>query len=81
MNTEPESILPASRNAYELLSKPTLTLTEDEITAIVADLRTRRERFLQGIADKPVRKAKEEQTPEQRQANVESLISNLDTLF
>lgn len=49
--------LPETRDAYALLSKPTLKLTDDEVEVIVADLRKRRQAFLAGQADKPARKS------------------------
>lgn len=73
--------LPASRDAFELLSKPTLQLTDEEVTAICADLRAKRQRFLQGIADKPARKAAKpavDASPEAKKARTEALKGELD---
>jgi hypothetical protein len=37
--------------AWELLSKPTLELTDEQLLLIANDLRAKRKRFLQGQAD------------------------------
>lgn len=48
----------APQDAYSLLSKPTLDLTDAEVEIVVADLRRRRRLFIeQGIKDEPVKKA------------------------
>ncbi len=57
--TTPAIIQPeAPADAYSLLSKPTLDLTDAEVETIVADLRRRRKLFVeQGVKDEPVKKA------------------------
>lgn len=40
-------------DAFQLLSKPTLDLTDEQILAIAQDLRRKRQAFLKGKADKP----------------------------
>lgn len=44
-------------NAYELLSRPTLTLTDAEVSDIVADLRQRRLAYVSGKKDVAPKKA------------------------
>lgn len=76
--------LPATRDAFELLSKPTLSLTDADVEAICKDLRARRERFLQGVADKPKRapaKPAADKSPEAKAARTESLLGDLSNLF
>lgn len=73
--------LPATRDAFALLSKPTLDLTEQDIEGIVADLRQRRERFLQGIADKPKRapaRPELDSSAEAKAARTAHLLGELD---
>lgn len=72
------SELPTDRDAYALLSAPTLSLTDEDVTVICADLRQRRERFLQGIADKPVRKKAEPVSEAQKAANTAEIEDLLD---
>lgn len=82
MASEPQ--IPSARDAFELLSKPTLQLTADDITGICKDLRQRRERFLQGIADKPARKpaaASVDKSPEAKAARTASLELDLDNIL
>lgn len=64
--TERAVELPAQRDAFALLSKPTLELTDAEIELICADLRRKREQFLQGVQDKPPRAAKAKLPPPDR---------------
>lgn len=74
------SELPQTRDAFALLSKPTLELTDEEITSICADLRRRREQFLQGVQDKPVRKPKEpapDRSDEAKAARSANLLDDL----
>ncbi len=79
--------LPDGRNAYELLSKPTLTLTLEERKLIVADLRLRRQRFLQGKLDKPSPSRSRTATlpvdasPEAKAARTENLLNDIGNLF
>lgn len=45
---------------YDLLSKPTPTLSDADVEAIIADLRTKRDAYVKtGKADKPTRKKAE----------------------
>ena len=71
------SPLPDTRDAFALLSKPTLQLTDEEVTLVCADLRKRREAFLQGRADKPPRKAAPQKSPEEKQALLAGLEAEL----
>lgn len=70
-------------DAYALLSKPTLDLTDAEIEAICKDLRARRERFLLGQADKPPKqsKPKVEMTPEAKQQAAAEVLSDIGKLI
>lgn len=70
-------------DAYALLSKPTLELTEAEIEAICKDLRARRERFLAGQKDnqpKP-KKVSEPLTPEAKQQAAAEVLDDVSKLF
>lgn len=71
------------RNAFELLSKPTLDLTDEEIEAICKDLRARRERFLAGQKDNAPKQAKPkvEQTPEGKQQASDEILGEIGNLF
>lgn len=76
--------LPSSRDAFELLSKPTLELSDADVEAICLDLRQKRERFLQGVADKPKRAAAKpavEKSPEAKAARTENLLNDIGNLF
>jgi len=66
---EPAAALPSERDAYALLSTPVAQIDDAKLEAICADLRRRRELFLQGVADKPARKPAVPVTPEQKAAN------------
>jgi len=72
------------RDSFELLSKPTLELSDYDLLRIANDLRAKRRKFLQGIADKPGivgnRKKAEPVTDEQKQATTQHLLGELDTL-
>lgn len=72
--------LPAQRDAFALLSKPTLELTDAEIELICADLRRKREQFLQGVQDKPPRTAKVQvdQSPEAKAQRTADLLGEID---
>lgn len=79
--TPPEASNPEIGTAYELLSKPTLTLTDEESLAIVRNLREKRAAFLKGKADNP-RKAKTaakkgKTTAAEKAANTQALMSKL----
>jgi hypothetical protein len=67
--------------AYELLSKPTLELTDAEVDIIIADLRRRRTQFLStGKPDKPKAEAKAKAEPlskEAKAANTAALLAPL----
>lgn len=71
------------RSAYDLLSKPTLDLTDKDIEDICADLRKRRERFLAGQKDNPPKAAKVEppKTAEEKQALSENILGDVGNLF
>jgi hypothetical protein len=71
-------------DAYALLSKPTLELTPEEIKAICADLRQRRERFLAGQKDnqpKPAKKAVVPMTDEAKQQASAEILNDIGNLF
>jgi hypothetical protein len=58
-----ETVLPPV-DAYSLLTKPTLEITDAEVDIIVADLRRRRANHLaSGKPDKPAAEAKAKRTP------------------
>jgi hypothetical protein len=71
------------RSAYDLLSKPTLELNEEEIKLICADLRKRRERFLAGQKDNPPKpkKAEPPKTAEEKAALSDSVLGDVTNLF
>lgn len=70
------------RDAYALLSKPTLELTDQDIKDICTDLRKRRERFLAGQKDNPPKaKAEPPKTPEEKAALSESILGDVGNLF
>lgn len=63
--------------AHTLLNKPTLEITPEEENAIFADLRQRRERFLQGQQDKPPAKRAPAKTKEEKEAVTSSLLDEM----
>jgi hypothetical protein len=78
-----DALANAPRDAYSLLSRPTLELTDAELEIIVADLRRRREYFVkEGKKDDPRPKAKREPTTraskEQRERNSAVLLEQLN---
>lgn len=67
--------------AFELLSKPTLELSDHDMLRIANDLRAKRIRFLQGQADRPGgtrRVTKAKPTPEEKAARTAHLKNTLD---
>lgn len=71
-------------DAYALLSKPTLELTDAEIEVIVLDLRKRRERFLAGQKDnlpKKPKAAKPVLTDEAKQQAAAEILDGIGDLF
>jgi hypothetical protein len=72
------------RDSFELLSKPIGDLTDDDLLRIANDLRAKRRKFLQGIADKPGtvgnRKKAEPVTDEQKKATTAHLLGELDSM-
>jgi hypothetical protein len=67
--------------AFELLSKPTLELTDDDLIKIANDLRAKRIKFLQGVADRPgstARIAKPKPTDEEKKARTEHIKQSLN---
>ena len=72
--------LPEQRNVHELLSKPTQELTAEDRLAIVAELRKRRERYLQGTADKLAPKKAPAKTAEEKQAIASTLLGDIASL-
>lgn len=79
--TEPATDLPPALDAYALLSKPTLTLSDKEVEVVVADLRARRARHLATAKpDKPRTEAKAKAEPtskEAKAANTAALLAQL----
>jgi hypothetical protein len=66
--------------AFSLLSKPTLELTDHDLLLIANDLRAKRVKFLQGIADRPGstrRVTKAKPTEEEKAARTEHLKQQL----
>ena len=74
---------PTAQDAFELLSKPTLDLTDDEIETICKDLRKRRERFLAGQKDNApkAKKAAQPATPEAKQQAADEILGEIGNLF
>lgn len=71
-------------DAYQLLSKPTLKLTDEEVTVICADLRKRRERFLAGIKDNQPKVKKAPAAPmsdEAKQAAQDDILNDIGKMF
>jgi hypothetical protein len=79
--SEAGELLPP-KDSFELLSKPTLDLSDEELLLIANDLRAKRRKFLQGIADKPAvtRKKADPITAEQKAATTAHLLGELDGL-
>lgn len=48
---EPTADFPTAADAYSLLTRPTLEITDAELLIIIADLRRRREAFMTGKKD------------------------------
>lgn len=73
----------AEASAYDLLSKPTLELSDEEVAIICADLRKKRERFLAGVKDNPpkVSKATPPKNAEEKAALTENIALDLGNLF
>lgn len=66
--------------AFELLSKPTLELSDHELLLIANDLRAKRIKFLQGQADRPgstARVTKPKPTEEEKAARTEFVKNQL----
>lgn len=74
---------PEALDAYSLLSKPTLSLTDEQVGRIVADLRDRRARHLRlGKPDKPASERKVKSptaklTAEDRARNSRELMASM----
>lgn len=67
--------------AWELLSKPTLNLTDNDLLKVANDLRAKRIKFLQGQADRPgatARIAKPKPTEEEKQMRTAHIKQSLD---
>lgn len=83
---EVEALASAPRDAYSLLSRPTLEITDEELEIIVADLRRRREYFVkEGKKDNPkAERAKAAKAPatkaskEAKERNTAVLLSELN---
>lgn len=72
---------PSPADAYALLSKPTLDLSDDEVKAICKDLRARRERFLAGQKDAAPKPKAEPKTAEEKAALTQSIATDIENLF
>lgn len=67
-------------SAYDLLSRPTLTLTDEEVDIVIADLRRRRELFVATGKPDKIAKPKEKPVPvteDVRKANTAALLGML----
>lgn len=78
--------IPETGDAYALLSKPTLQLSDAEIEVICVDLRKRRERFLMGQKDAAPKKAaapkvKLDESPEAKKQRSADLLGDIGNLF
>lgn len=66
-------------DAYDLLSKPTLDITDEEALTIIADLRRRREGYLRtGKPDKQPKSKAEPKAKADKAANTASLLAMLE---
>ena len=66
--------------AFELLSKPTQELDDTQLLLIANDLRTKRIKFLNGVADRPGSTAKPKKAPiteEEKKLKTEHLKQQL----
>jgi hypothetical protein len=72
-----------ARSAFDLLSKPTLDLTDKDIEDICKDLRAKRERFLAGQKDNPPKPkaAEPPKTAEEKAALGDSILGDVGNLF
>jgi len=69
-------------SAYELLTRPTLDLTDDEVSLIISDLRRRREAYVStGKRDEPHKQPREKPTAESKAALTASIAAGLDITF
>lgn len=69
------------RNAYALLSKPTLELTDADVEIIVADLRKRRLAYAtdpKKSADNPTKVKPQPISAAEKQVNTDDLLASLD---
>lgn len=77
-----EQIPPA--DSFALLSKPTQELTDFDLLRIANDLRAKRRKFLQGIADNSgstrAKKKADPVTEESKAAATQHLLGELDSL-
>jgi hypothetical protein len=76
-----EPLPPEQLDAYALLSKPTLDLTDEEVARVVVELRKKRLAFVQtGKPDKVAKPKPEKAAPlskEEKQRNNEALLASL----
>lgn len=72
---------PSPADAYALLSKPTLELTDAEVEAICKDLRAKRERFLAGQKDNAPKPKAEPKSAEEKAALTQSIAGDIENLF
>lgn len=74
---------PAPGSAYELLTRPTLELTDAEVEAIVVDLQARRQNYVDSkgkVKDdpRPKKPRAASKTAEEKAALTASILSELD---
>jgi hypothetical protein len=80
MADEPDTTLPEGFDAYALLSKPTLDLTDAEVGYVITDLRRRRALYLKtGKPDKPKaeKKAAVKLDADEKARNTAALLAQL----
>lgn len=77
-----EEAEPATQlDAYALLSKPTLSLSDAEVEIVIADLRRRREQYLStGKPDKARKAAKAKADPLSKEAKAQNTANLLAQL-
>lgn len=71
---------PSAADAYVLLSRPVLELTDAELEVILSDLRRKRETFVASngkAKDTPGKVKKKPATPEEKQELTKSLLAQL----
>lgn len=67
-------------SAYDLLTRPTLEITDAEALLIIADLRKRRQAYVESNGkkrDEPHKEKRSPATAEEKAANTADLLANL----